>query len=118
MDKATREKVGRLIAGILASDFELDEREDAFLDRILTNFDIPAVERSTLAATIDRAEAAATMRRLPPAAQSEALALLIAAAMADGNVADEEREYLHAIGEELGVPAAEIDKRIAVVARR
>ena len=38
--------------------------------------------------------------------------------MADGNVADEEREYLHAIGEELGVPAAEIDKRIAVVARR
>ena len=113
MDKTTRQQVGRLIAGIVASDFELDEREDAFLERVLDKFEIAPEVRGTLAATLDRSEAAATMRRLPAASQAAALTLLIEAAAADGNVSDEEREYLHAIAEELGVPVKEIDKRLA-----
>jgi uncharacterized tellurite resistance protein B-like protein len=112
-----RRKICRLIAGLVVTDDDLEPREEAFLDKLLAKFDIPASERDTIFPIVDRDEAAQTIRGLPPEAQKEALALLIAATAADGVVAPEERAYLDAVANELGVSGADLEKRIAAELR-
>ena len=53
------------------------------------------------------------IRQLPKDAQTAALELLIEATVADGVVAPEEKAYLEAVGQELGVWSDELDKRVA-----
>ncbi len=113
MDKELRRKICRLIAGLVVADDDLKPEEEAFLDRLLAKFEIPASERDSIFPIVDRTEAAQMMRELPKEAQSTALSLLIEATAADGVVAPEERAYLQAVGEELGVAGAELEKRIA-----
>jgi uncharacterized tellurite resistance protein B-like protein len=110
MDEETRVQVCRLIAGIVVADDDLDDAEDAFLDRIMAKFEI--TDRDKIFPIIDGSEAAATMRHLPAGIQETALSLLVEAATADGKVMREERAYLHAVAEALGIPKDDMDRRI------
>jgi len=105
-------KVCRLVAGIIVSDDDLDPKEDAFIDRMLAKFGIPAGERDSIFPIVDKAEAVDAMRELPVETQKEALDLLLEAACADGKVVDSERDYLRVVGQELGVSRYDMDNRI------
>jgi uncharacterized tellurite resistance protein B-like protein len=108
-----RTEVCRLIAGLVVADDDLTAAEEAFLDRVLKSFDIPDSERDAIFPIIDKAEAAATIRKLPRPAQVAALGLLVEATAADGIVAPEERAYLDTVARELGMSDAELDRKIA-----
>ena len=113
MDKELRQKICRLIAGIVVSDDDLEPAEEAFLDRMLAKFEIPLSERDTIFPIVDREEAAEAIRGLPKDLQKTVLSLLIDAAAADGTVAPEERTYLKVVADEMGVEAGEIDSELA-----
>lgn len=110
MDAELRRTVCRLVAGLVVTDDDLSPEEDAFVDKLIAGFGVS--ERDEIFPIVDRTEAAASVRGLPPKVQEEALALLVQAAVADGKVVDEERSYLHTVGEAMGVTAAAIDERI------
>lgn len=110
MDLKLRESLCQLIAGIIVSDDLVEPEEEAFIDRMLAKFQIE--DRATIFPIIDRAEAGAKMRELPPEVQQEAFARLLEAAVADGTVVLEERAYLYAVGEVLGLDDAAVDRRI------
>ena len=113
MDANLRQRICQLIAGIVITDEELDPREDAFVDRMLERFGLDKSERDVIFPLVDGEEAAATMRGLPREVQDEAFDLLVQAAVADGKVVPEEREYLGAIGMAIGMAEAEVERRIA-----
>ena len=113
MDKEMRRNICRLIAGIVVADDDLEPAEEAFLDKLLAKFEIPASERDSIFPIVDRDEAAATIRGLPKDAQATALSLLIQATVADGVVKAEERDYLDTVAKELGVPGADLERQIA-----
>jgi uncharacterized tellurite resistance protein B-like protein len=112
VDDQLRKEVCRLIAGILIADYELDPKEDEFLDRLIRLMQLPPADRLALRPVESRSEAAATMRRLPEDARDLALSFLFEAALADGTVHDDERAYVHAIAEELGMTPADVDRRL------
>ena len=112
MDLAARQRICQLVAGIIIADDILDDKEEAFLDRMIKGFGIDDPAREVVLPLVDHNEAAQQIKELPPAAQ-KALRLLIEAACVDGQIVDEEREYLLAIGNALGVADAELEKRIA-----
>jgi uncharacterized tellurite resistance protein B-like protein len=113
VDAELRKKICRLIAGLVVADDDLAPEEDAFIDRLLAGFEIPAGDRDLIFPIIDRAEAAAEMRGMEPEVQQQALGMLVDAAVVDGKVVDEERAYLHAVGEAVGVTAEALDRQIA-----
>jgi len=113
VDQKMRREICRLIAGLVVADDDLTPPEEAFLDRVLEKFQIPQSERDSIFPIIDQAEAAETIRRLPQEAQNAALALLLEATAADGVVAPEERVYLGAVAQGLGMSEVELDRRIA-----
>jgi|APMed6443717190_1056831.scaffolds.fasta_scaffold02878_4 uncharacterized tellurite resistance protein B-like protein len=112
MDEDTRRKVCRLIAGIVVVDDDLDESEDMFIDRMLAQFNLSSDERDALFPIMDTKEAAEEFRSLAPEVRFEALDLLVQAAAIDGHYVDEEKEYLHAVCDVVGITATEIDKRV------
>src|SRR6185436_4456317 len=75
VDKEMRRNICRLIAGIVVADDDLEPAEEAFLDKLLAKFEIPASERDSIFPIVDRDEAAETIRGLPKDAQSTTLAL-------------------------------------------
>ena len=113
MDDNTRRKVCQLIAGIVITDEDLDAKEEAFVERMLVKFGLDASEREVIYPLVDGEEAAQTMRTLPPAIQREAFELLIGAAVADGKVVAEEREYLGAVALALGISEADVDRGVS-----
>ena len=113
MDDSMRRKVCQLIAGIVITDEDLDAREEAFVERMLVKFGLDASERDVIYPLVDGEEAAATMKSLTPDIQSEAFQLLVEAAVADGKVVTEEREYLGAVAMALGMAEKEVDRRVA-----
>jgi uncharacterized tellurite resistance protein B-like protein len=110
LDEELRHTLCRLIAGLVVSDDDLAPEEDAFIDRMLARFGIK--EREAIFPIVDRAEAAAKVRELPAKVQQEAFTWLVEAAIADGKVVDEERSYLRAVGEVIGLSTDETEKRI------
>ena len=112
MDEVLRKKICRLIAGIVVADDELDDKEDAFLDRMMLKFGIPTDQREELFPIVDADEAVAEMKTLPKDVQTEAFALLVDAACADGQVVPEERAYLDAVGSSIGLDAATVEERL------
>ncbi|MEZ4231798.1 MAG: hypothetical protein R3B89_21665 [Polyangiaceae bacterium] len=111
MDESQRRRVCQLIAGIVVSDDDLDDQEDAFITRMLTKFSIPLEEREVIFPIIDSSEAAASILTLPESVRDEAFSLLVEAACVDGKVVDEEREYLEKVAEALDL-SSELDTRI------
>jgi uncharacterized tellurite resistance protein B-like protein len=107
-----RKDVCRVIAGILIADYDLDAKEDEFLDRLFRQMRLPDIERSSVQPVQSKSEAAAMMRRLPPDAQDLAFTLLLEAAVVDGTVSDDEREYVYTIADELGISQKEVDEKI------
>lgn len=110
MDASTSRQVCEIIAGLLFADGELHPEEAKFFGRLLTRFGMPEDTRVTPVA--DPASAVARLRQLDPAAQSETLTLLIAAAGSDKVLHPAERILLGAVAEELGVGEEELDKRL------
>ncbi|MCS6902003.1 MAG: TerB family tellurite resistance protein [Myxococcales bacterium] len=112
MDDALRRQVCRLIAGLVVSDDDLDEKEEAFLERLLARFGIPSSERDTIFPIVDRADATEAMKALPPEAQQEAMTLLIEAAAADGKIAPEEQVYLATVAAVVNLDEAMLNSKI------
>ncbi len=113
MDDELKRKLCQLVAGLVITDEDLDPREEAFVERMLTKFGLDSTEREVIFPLVDSAEAATTMRELPEAIQQEALSMLVEAAAADGKVAPEELEYLRAVANVLDVDMADIEQRLA-----
>jgi uncharacterized tellurite resistance protein B-like protein len=111
VDAELRKTVCRLVAGLVVSDDDLSPEEDAFIDRLMQRFEVE--DRSEIFPIVDRSEAAASVRALPGPVRDEALGLLVQAAVADGKVVDEERSYLHTVGEAMGIAAAAVDAQVA-----
>jgi hypothetical protein len=103
--------VCRLVAGLVVSDDDFAPEEEAFIERMLARFEVG--DREAIFPIVSRDEAAEKVRELPPWVQQEALLALVEAAVADGKVVDEERGYLVAVGEAMGLDAAAIGRRIA-----
>lgn|SRR5689334_5864900 len=118
MDAALAKKICRLIAGIVVADNDLDDAEDKFLDRMLVRFGVPATERDMLFPIVDKEEAAVEMRTLPVDIQHETVTLLIEAAAADGKIATEERAYMQAVAEVIGLAPAEMDQKLDMAAKK
>jgi uncharacterized tellurite resistance protein B-like protein len=118
MDAALSKKICRLVAGIVVADNDLDDAEDKFLDRMLVRFGIPASERDMLFPIVDKEEAAVEMRSLPVDLQHETVTLLIEAAAADGKIATEERAYMQAVAEVIGLAPAEMDQKLDLAAKK
>lgn len=112
MDQVTRQKICQLVAGIVITDDVLDEKEEAFVDRMIASFGLSDTNREVIFPLVDGAEAAREMRDLPKEAQDEAFRLLIEAASADGQIVPEEREYLAAVAEAIGMPEDEVERRL------
>ena len=112
MDQDTRLKICQLVAGIVIADDILDEREEVFLDRLLESFGIET-GRDAVFPLVDREQAALEMKALPKDAQAEAMRLLIEAACVDGQIAPEERDYLHAVAAAIELPATVLARRVA-----
>jgi uncharacterized tellurite resistance protein B-like protein len=113
MDIETRQKICQLVAGIIISDDILDEKEEAFVDRLIKSFEVGESGREVIFPLVDRDEAAEQIKQLSKEAQDAAIGLLIEAACIDGQIAPEEREYLRAIGAALEVPETTLAKRVA-----
>jgi hypothetical protein len=116
MDAELRTTVCRLVAGLVVSDDDFSPEEELFIERMLRRFEID--DRALIFPIVDRHEAAASVKTLPASVQEEALAILVGAAIADGKVVDEERGYLHAVGQAMGLDAAAVDQRIAAALGR
>ena len=112
MDLDTRMKICQLVAGIVISDDILDASEEQFLDRLLQTFGIEA-GRDAVFPLVDRQEAATQIKALSKDAQEEAMRLLIEAACVDGQIAPEERDYLHAVAAAIEIPASVLARRVA-----
>jgi uncharacterized tellurite resistance protein B-like protein len=113
MDLGTRQKICQLVAGIIIADDILDEKEEAFVDRLIKSFGVGESGRDVIFPLVDHNEAAEQIKDLPQEAQDAALALLIEAACVDGQIAPEEREYLIAIATAIDIPEAMLAKRVA-----
>lgn len=113
MDRERAVSICRLIAGLVVTDDDLDPKEDAFIERMLARFGIPQSERELIFPIVDAKEAAEHLRALPADARDEAVDLLIQAAAADGKIAPEEREYLDAVAEAVGLAKDDLEKRVA-----
>lgn len=113
MDQATSRQICRLIAGVVVSDEDLDPKEEAFVDRMLERFGIPASERAVVFPIVDSDEAAGAIRALPQSVRMEAFGLLIEAAAADGAIAPEELTYLEKVADALEVSRDELADRLS-----
>lgn len=110
MDVTTSKQVCEIVLGLLLADGELDERESSFLDRLKARFgvgpDAAIAPASDVDASLER------LRALAEADRHETLALMVAAAAADGVVHPAERILLGAVAEELGIDEDELDQRL------
>lgn len=112
LDEDTSKLVCRLITGIVVIDDHLHEAEDKFVDKLLDRFGLDQEERGILFPIMDGKEAGETLRALDKSVQDEAMTLLIEAAAADQEYVEEEREYLHAVAETLGISKEDVDRRV------
>jgi phage I-like protein len=101
-----------MIAGLIVADDDFAPEEEVFIERMLKRFGVS--DRDTIFPIISHDEAAEQMRALPAAVQEEALAVLLEAAAVDGKVTDEERAYLRAVGEAVGLSHAAVEQRLAI----
>ena len=110
MDEPTSILVCGLIAGILASDDDMDVYEASFLQRMRKRF---AVAKGVpIQPIVNPDEAIAKLQELDQDVQQETLQLLIQAAAADGKIAPAERSFLAAVANKLQVESAKLDERV------
>ncbi len=112
MDEETKRLVCRMVAGLVASDEDFDDREREFVDKVLKQFGIPESEWDAIFPLVEPEEAASVMAGLDSTAQKEGFELLIEAAMADGKIVEEEVDYISIIGRAIGLSDAELEQRL------
>jgi len=117
MDEMMSRKLCQIIAGIVVADDDLDPAEDAFIENLMKRFGLPLEERDALFPIMDGEEAAKELLALSPAAQREALGLLVEAVAADKKYAAEEREFLEKVAGVLSVPKDELDRMVEAAIR-
>jgi uncharacterized tellurite resistance protein B-like protein len=113
VDVDERAKVIGLIEAVISADGVVSDEEREFLRRVVEKFGVSDAERADRAATSSLGETTATLRGLPPDVQARVMALLVEAAIVDGNVAPEERALLLASAATLGIEAQALEERIA-----
>jgi uncharacterized tellurite resistance protein B-like protein len=105
-------RICRLIAGLVVTDDDLDEKEDAFIERLLASFGIPSSDRNEIFPIVDKSEAAAALKEMTSEMQRETVELLITAAAVDGKIVPEEQAYLEAVADAVGLPHDELARRV------
>ena len=112
MDVEERQKVCQLIEAVIAADGVVSDAEREFLRRVVERFGLP--ERDV--APFSQAafgKTTQTLRTLDPDVRTRVMALLVEAAVVDGQVAPEERALLLASAATLGIEATALEERIA-----
>jgi uncharacterized tellurite resistance protein B-like protein len=114
MDERNRRRVCELIAGIIATDQTLHPAELQFMVKTFRAFGIATgAKEEVISPATSPVEAAVAMSELPASVRHEALELLIASALADGEVVAAERAYLRAVAEAAGIDDAALEALIA-----
>ncbi len=113
MDIGERLKIVGLIEAVIAADGVVTGDEREFLRRVLERFGIEDADRADQIVASAPGLATATLRALAPDVQARVMALLVEAAIVDGNVAPEERALLLASAASLGIEAQALEERIA-----
>lgn len=113
MDIEERLKVIALIEGVIAADGTVSDDEREFLRKVIARFGIAERELSDRVAASAPGLATTTLRSLAPDVQLRVMALLVEAAVVDGQVAPEERALLLAAAAALGIEAQALEERIA-----
>ena len=112
MDSKTSRQICQLVSGIIVADDDLDPAEQAFVERVFRKFGLEGKLRRSLFPTVDREEAARTLRGFPEDTQDYALKVLIEAASADGKIVGTERALLESMAHAMGLTDDELTERI------
>ena len=112
MEKEQAVRLCRLIAGLVVTDDDLDDKEDAFIERMLASFGIPSSDREEIFPIVDKADAAAALKAMTTEMQQQAVELLIQAAAVDGKIVPEEQAYLEAVADAVGLGHDELGRRV------
>lgn len=113
MDQQIAQKVCGLVAGIVQTDGEFHPSEKALLERVMKTFGLAPEGEEISLPVVAGSEAAKAMSELSEAIRSEALELLIDAAIVDGKVVPAEQEYLAEVAKVLGIGEEQLEGRIA-----
>jgi uncharacterized tellurite resistance protein B-like protein len=112
VDLAQRNKVCRLIEAVIAADGVVVDEEREFLERVVKRFRIPDLDGDRPPPS-DLGGAMATLRELDSDVQARVMALLVEAAIIDGQVEPREHALLLAAAATLGIEATALEERIA-----
>jgi uncharacterized tellurite resistance protein B-like protein len=107
-----RLKVVSLIEAVIAADGVVSEDEREFLRRVIARFGITEADRADQIAPSAAGIATTTLRSLAPDVQVRVMALLVEAAVVDGQVTPEEHALLLAAAATLGIEAQALEERI------
>lgn len=113
MDIEERLKIIGLIEAVIAADGVVSDDEREFLRRVVERFGITDADRADRIVASAPGLATTTLRALAPDVQMRVMALLVEAAVVDGQVAPEERALLLAAAATLGIEAQALEERIA-----
>ena len=115
MDVEERQKVCQVLEAVIAADGVVVDAEREFLRKIVARFGLPARDRqdTTPPPPSDLGTTTTTLRSLPAEVQTRVMALLVEAAVIDGQVDPEERALLLAAAATLGIEATALEERIA-----
>lgn len=94
------------------TDDDLDDKEDAFIERMLASFGIESSARDEIFPIVDKSEAADALKEMTSDMQQQAVALLIQAAAVDGKIVPEEQAYLDAVADAVGLSRDELGRRV------
>lgn len=113
MEMDARLKVVELVESVIAADGTVSDEEREFLRRLVARFGISEEDRADRVVTSDLGRTTTILRALDPDVQARVMALLVEAAVVDGQVAPEERALLLASAATLGIEAHALEERIA-----
>ncbi len=111
MDVEQRAKIYQLLEAVVLADGVIAPEEREFMRRTLAKLRLPGEHAPE--SLRDIGSATNTLRGLDPDSQSRVLALLVEAAIADGQVEPREYALLLAAAAALGIEATALEERIA-----
>ncbi|MEM1031184.1 MAG: TerB family tellurite resistance protein [Myxococcota bacterium] len=110
MDEDSARRLCSLIAGVLCADGAMAATERAFLKRVMTQC---GLDTDTGVMAMYGVDLADEMAQLAEGERWQALALVIEAAVADGEVHPAERAWVDAVAHHLGAAPEDVETRIA-----
>lgn len=110
VDESQRAKVYQLLEAVISADGVITDEERDFMRKATARFGLPTEGPESLR---DIGSTMSTLRDLHPDTRSRVLALLVEAAVVDGEVEPRERALLLAAAATLGIEATALEERIA-----